>query len=157
MAQANPYRDLDAEARETIARLLATSTHAALGVIDPDHGGPAVSRIAFAWIDGAAITLISSLSDHTKALALDARCSLMIGTPAARGDPLTHPRLMLTAMATPQRKDDWRASYLALRPKAGLYVDFTDFQFLKFEISAATLNGGFGKAYRLATSDLRTV
>ncbi len=49
-----------------------------------------------------------------------------------------------------------RRRYLAHHPKAALYVDFADFAFWRFNVSRASLNGGFGKAYALTASDLAT-
>ena len=52
-------------------------------------------------------------------------------------------------------KDDaLRAHYLATHPKAKLYIDFADFNFVGFEVEAGHLNGGFGKAFRLTPADL---
>ncbi len=47
-----------------------------------------------------------------------------------------------------------RAHYLAQRPKAKLYIDFADFRLVRFDVAGALLNGGFGRAYKLAPSDL---
>jgi putative heme iron utilization protein len=46
------------------------------------------------------------------------------------------------------------AHYLRDHPKAKLYIGFTDFSFVRFEISEAHLNGGFGKAFHLGPQDL---
>lgn len=148
----SPFRSVDDEARELTARLL-TETHAALAVLD-ETGAPNVTRIAFLWMDGAAYSLISTLSDHTQALESDPRCSLLLGVPGDKGDPLTHPRLTLSAQATVADKATLRDAYLAHRPKAQLYYDFTDFRVVQFSIQHGMLNGGFGKAFRLSPQDL---
>ena len=44
--------------------------------------------------------------------------------------------------------------YLNRHPKAKLYVGFGDFAFFRLAVERASLNGGFGKAYHLALSDL---
>jgi heme iron utilization protein len=82
---------------------------------------------------------------------------LMLGEPGPKGDPLTHPRLMLRARASfadaadrPVLRDLW----LATHPKAKLYVDFTDFAFVRLLPLGALLNGGFGKARIIEPQDL---
>lgn len=153
-------RPTDDEAR-TIARgLLDAATFAALGVTDPETGGPFVSRIALACeTAGVPVSLVSSLSAHAQALKADPACSLMVGEPASKGDPLTHPRLTVQARALAVSREDaafetLRAHYLTQRPKAKLYIDFADFYFLRFEATRAFLNGGFGKAFILTPGDL---
>ena len=89
----DPIRPTDAEARSLARRLLNDSRHGALGVLDPESGGPFVSRVATAWEGRAALILVSALSHHSRALMADPRCSLLVGEPGPKGDPLTHPRL----------------------------------------------------------------
>ncbi|MEO0992151.1 MAG: pyridoxamine 5-phosphate oxidase, partial [Pseudomonadota bacterium] len=88
-----------------------------------------------------------------------ARCSLLVGEPGEKGDPLTHPRLTLIADARFVPHGDaafrpLRDHYLTTHPKAKLYIDFADFSFALFDVTAAHLNGGFGKAYQLQPADL---
>ena len=47
-----------------------------------------------------------------------------------------------------------RDQWLATHPKAKLYVDFGDFGFVRLRPLSAFLNGGFGRAVRLAPDDL---
>lgn len=153
----DPIRPTDDAARALARDLITTARFAALGVTDPATGTPMVTRIALIpgpAPDPAPLTLISTLSAHTAALTADPRCSLLIGEPGAKGDPLTHPRLTLQARATPADKAALKAHYLGLYPKAQLYFDFTDFQMIRFAPVEAHLNGGFGKAFRLSAADL---
>lgn len=151
----DPIRPTDAEARSLARDLIAHARFAALGVIDPDTGAPMVTRVALVpGPDGAPMTLISTLSAHTGALRSDPRCSLLIGEPGAKGDPLTHPRLTLQAKAEQADKAALKAHYLGLYPKATLYYDFEDFGLMRFTPLMGHLNGGFGKAYRLTPADL---
>ncbi|MEL6167591.1 MAG: pyridoxamine 5'-phosphate oxidase family protein [Pseudomonadota bacterium] len=160
MAETNPIRPTDDEARTLAKRLIRGAKYGALGVRDPESGGPMVSRIAVGCApDGTPVTLISDLSHHTKALKSDPSCSLLVGEPGPKGDPLTHPRLTVQAEARFVRQG--AADYAALRdawlihqPKARLYVDFADFSFACFRPAAAYLNGGFGKAFVLTPADL---
>ncbi len=83
----------------------------------------------------------------------------MVGEPGDKGDPLTHPRLTLqcTADFVPRPgadHDRLRALYLRQQPKAKLYIDFGDFALVRLRMTAGFLNGGFGRAFRLAPEDL---
>ena len=154
----NPIRPTDPDARALAQTLLAQARHAALGVLT--DGAPLVTRISFVRLpQGPAVTLVSDLSQHTQALRADPRCSVLVGEPGAKGDPLTHPRLTLQATAQFIAHGDdgfavLRGPYLDAYPKAKLYIDFADFSFVRFEIEGAFLNGGFGKAFVLTAQDL---
>lgn len=159
MTKRDTFRPVDDEARALARRLLDTSTFAALAVLQ--DGAPVVTRIAFATTpDGAPLSLISDLSTHTAALEVSPTCSLLVGEPADKGDPLTHPRLTLQVTASFIARESnehpvVRGHYLLQRPKAQLYIDFTDFRLVQFEIQTAFLNGGFGRAYKLDASDIQ--
>ncbi len=151
----DPMRPTDDEARALARALIAEARFAALAVTDPASGAPMVTRIALVpGPDGTPLTLISTLATHTAALAEHPLCSLLIGEPGAKGDPLTHPRLTLQARAEPGDKGALKDHYLRLYPKAKLYYDFNDFGLFRFAPLAGLLNGGFGKAYRLTPEDL---
>ncbi|MCB1331447.1 MAG: pyridoxamine 5'-phosphate oxidase family protein [Maritimibacter sp.] len=160
MPTQNPIRPTDDEARALARTLVDGATFAALAVISPETQGPTVTRIGFGTgTHGLPVTLISSLSAHTRALQANPACSLLIGEPGDKGDPLTHPRLTLDATAafvsrgTPAH-DALKSRWLTRHSKSRLYVDFADFGFVRFTPRAGFLNGGFGKAYRLAPHDL---
>lgn len=160
MPKTDPIRPTDDAARALARRLIDTARFAALGVRAAETGVPMVTRIAIATdADGVAVTLISDLSAHTAALRMAPACGLLLGEPGDTGDPLTHPRISLTARAVFVAQDTpdhaaLRARYLSLRPKAKLYVDFGDFRFVRFQPVCALLNGGFGQAFRLSAADL---
>ena len=136
-----------------------TARTAALAVLSRD-GHPVTARIALATGPGGGpVSLVSQLSHHTRALARDPRASLLVGDPGSKGDPLTHPRLTLQATARLVPRDDpgfadMQTGWLARHPKSKLYIGFGDFLFARFDVSAAFLNGGFGKAYQLTPADL---
>lgn len=157
----DPVQPADEAAHKLAVALLAGASHAALAYADPATGAPMISRIAFGLgPDGGPVTLISSLAAHFAGLKANPLCSLMVGEVEAKGDPLTHPRLMVQARAEFVAADDparprLRNQWLAAHPKAKLYVDFADFTFVRLVPQAALLNGGFGRAFRLAAEDLR--
>jgi putative heme iron utilization protein len=159
-AKPDPVAAADDAARATARDLLAQATHAALAWTDPETGTPGISRIAFGLdARGVPVTLISALAPHQAALRAHPECSVMLGEVGSKGDPLTHPRLMLRAVAQFVAADDpgraaLRAHWLKGHPKAALYVDFADFAFVRLIPQSALLNAGFARAYRLSAVDL---
>ena len=147
----DPIRPTDDDARATARALLDKAEYAALATLKDGH--PMVTRIAIAATDAGLLTLVSDLSTHTTALRETPVVSLLIGEPG-RGDPLAHPRITLYAHAEQLEKAPHRDAYLARQPKAALYFNFGDFNIIRFRITGADLNGGFGKAYRLTPADL---
>lgn len=160
MPDPSPIRATDDDARQLGRTLLAEARFGAIAVREPGTGLPHVTRVAVARdVSGRPLSLISALSTHTVALRADPACSLLLGEPGPRGDPLTHPRITLVGEArfTEHRTDDYaalRAHYLQTHPKAQLYIDFTDFVFVTLDVARADLNGGFGKAFHLTAEDL---
>lgn len=150
----DPIRPTDDEARALARRLIMEARFAALAVTDPRTQAPMVTRVALVpGPDGVPLSLISTLSSHTQALSASPVCSLLIGEPGVKGDPLTHPRLTLQANAEQTDKGALRDHYLSLYPKAQLYYDFGDFGLTRFAPIGGLLNGGFGKAFRLGAND----
>ncbi|SHG90216.1 HugZ family protein [Marivita hallyeonensis] len=156
----SPIRPTDGEARELARNLIETSKYAALSYVDPSDGTPMVSRVALvSGPGGQPLSLISDLSHHSAALQKNPVCSLLIGEPGAKGDPLTYPRLSLRAKAVFVRHGTAEhaplaKAFLARQPKAKLYIGFADFALVRFTPLGAHLNGGFGKAYTLTADDL---
>ena len=157
----NPIRPTTPEALDMTRALLMKARHAALAVLHPKTGAPYASRIGCMVSDNfQPLSLMSELATHTRALQKNPNCSLLVGEPEERGDPLTNPRLTLVAkahfiMREASNYEAIRSQYLAVIPKAKLYVDFGDFSFVSFEINRIDLNGGFGKAFRIDPMELQ--
>lgn len=160
MPENDPIRPTDDEARALARRLLDEARFGALAVIDPETGGPTVTRVATATSPaGAPLLLVSELSQHTRALRANPACSLLVGEPGPKGEPLAWPRLTVNGRARFVEGEDpgrsaLRDRFLAHQPKSALYIDFADFHFVVIEPDAAFLNGGFGRAFRLLPLDL---
>ena len=156
----SPIRPTDDDALALARDLIATARFAALAYVDKADGTPMVSRVALVQgPDGAPLSLMSDLSHHSAALQHDPVCALLIGEPKGNGDPLTHPRLSLRALARFVRHGEpehaaLALAFLAKQPKAKLYIGFADFALVRFTPLGAHLNGGFGKAYVLDADDL---
>jgi putative heme iron utilization protein len=154
------FRPTDDQARALARTLMADARTCALAVMDAQSGGPMVTRAAFALDrSGRPIALVSTLAAHTQALMQNPLCSLLVGEPGPKGDPLNAPRLTLMATARfvahdSQEYREMSGRYLETHPKAKLYIGFGDFLFAVFDVTRAHLNGGFGKAYQLTPADL---
>ncbi len=161
MMEKDPTLPVDDEARQLAKRLIRTARSGALATNGADAGMPFASLVAMGTdLDGSPVILTSQLSVHTRLLAADPRCSLLLSA-IGKGDPLAHPRLTLLAEAEKlepgsDKAQQVRRRYLLQHPKAALYVDFPDFAFWRLNIASGSLNGGFGRAYRMAREDLLT-
>ena len=153
MKKPEPINPTDDEARALAKNIMDVARHGALAVTRKD-GVPYVARVAVLADQGNLLTLISTLSAHTTALRSTPSCAILIGEPGPKGDPLTHPRMTLTCTAEVVEKANYKSRWLASIPKAQLYYDFTDFLMFRLVPSEIRLNGGFGKAFQLAPSDL---
>jgi putative heme iron utilization protein len=157
----DPTLPVDEEARLLAKQLMRTARSGALATNDGASGIPFASLVAVGTdLDGSPVVLTSRLSIHTRLLEADPRCSLLLSD-IGKGDPLAHPRLTLLAEAEriergSAQEKHVRRRYLTQHPKAALYVDFPDFSFWRLSVSFGSLNGGFGRAYRMAKEDLLT-
>jgi putative heme iron utilization protein len=119
-------------------------------------GQPFASLVTPACLpDGSIALLLSRLSEHTRHLAADPRCAVMVTGPAATANPQTAPRVTVTGEAEVVAGDPAvEARFLAIHPYASLYVDFGDFSFWRIKPAAGQLVGGFARAYRLKAAGL---
>ena len=155
-----PFRPTDDQARALARGLLDGAKLGALGVREAGTGAPMVTRVGVGQDQRRRpVLLISELSQHTRALRADATCSLLLGAPVEKGDPLNAPRLTLMGQAAFIGNGDagygsMAARYLKIHPKAKLFNGFSNFSFAVLTVDRAYLNGGFGKAFLLTASDL---
>lgn len=104
--------------------------------------------------DGSLLLLLSQLSEHTRHLMADPRCSVMVTGAAESANPQTTPRVTVTGVAEVVDDAALKARYLAVHPYASLYADFGDFATWQIMLSAGSLVGGFARAFRLKAADL---
>jgi putative heme iron utilization protein len=156
---ANVLRELTPEVLSEARALVRGAQSAALAVLEPETGHPLVSRVGLATLaDGTPLIILSRLAAHSSALDADKRCSLLIGEPG-KGEPLAHARIMLVCRARPippggQEAEEARERYLAVHPRAAIYVDLPDFRFFALDVERARFNAGFGRAYAIAGEQL---
>jgi hypothetical protein len=153
-------RAADDEARLLARGLIRASLSATLATLGADGDPLATLTATGTDMDGTPVLLVSRLSAHTTNLLADPRCSLLCAR-TGKGDPLAHPRLSVVAQARIVERESAegpriRARFLSRQPKAALYADFPDFLFIRLEMTGASLNGGFGRAFSLTPGDLMT-
>lgn len=118
-------------------------------------GQPFASLVTPACMpDGSLLLLLSRLSEHTRHLAAETRCSLMVSGVAESPNPQTTPRVSVTGLAEVVADPALKARYLAVHPYASLYADFGDFATWRIKPVAGLLVAGFGRAHRLKAADL---
>ena len=98
--------------------------------------------------------LLSRLSEHTRHLMADPRCSVMASGPPGSANPQTTPRITVTGLAQIVDDPAQKARYLAVHPYASQYAGFGDFSTWRIEPAAGLLVGGFARAFRLKAADL---
>jgi heme iron utilization protein len=100
------------------------------------------------------LLLLSDLSEHTRHLRADPRCSILVTGPSNGPNPQTTPRVTITGVAEVTSDPALKARYLAVHPYAALYADFGDFALWRIRPDAGLLVAGFGRAARLRAASL---
>lgn len=142
-------QDLYAQAR----LLIAQAKSASLATIT--EGAPFAALVTPAFLpDLSAILLLSELSPHTRHLAANPACALLLIGQPSTDNPQTAPRICLSGAAVMDPDPATRATYLQTHPYAAQYVDFTDFSFWRLTFTAAHFIGGFAAASKLNLAQL---
>lgn len=150
----------DAEALNSLRRLLETQPVAALGTLH--RGDPAVSMVPFVLPAGETRLFIhvSGLATHTADMQKHPRVSLLvIAESGAASSPQSLPRVTLQADARTLPDDDpdyaaARAAYLDRFPAAAETFELGDFSIVALQPVSARLVAGFGRAYSLVGESL---
>jgi heme iron utilization protein len=104
--------------------------------------------------DLTVLLLLSSLSEHTRHLRSDPRCSLLVCGAPESANPQTAPRVSVTGLAEVTDDPALKARFLAVHPYAALYADFGDFAVWRIAPASALYVGGFARAARVKRADL---
>jgi putative heme iron utilization protein len=120
-----------------------------------DGGQPFASLVTPACgPDLTILLLLSNLSEHTRHLRADPRCSLLVCGAAESANPQTAPRLTVTGIAELADAAALKSRFLAVHPYASLYADFGDFHLWRIRPMGALFLGGFARAMRLKQAEL---
>ena len=152
---------MDAQARQSLARLIRTQRIAALGTTSDT--APLVTMVLYvAAADLCSFYIhVSQLAQHTQAIRQDRRVSLMIVEPdSGETDPQMLARVSIRGDATemPPTAVDYqavKAAYLAKFPRAAVNFGLGDFMLYAITPRHARYVGGFGKIFDLAAEDFR--
>jgi heme iron utilization protein len=120
-----------------------------------DGGQPFASLVTPACApDLSVLLLLSNLSEHTRHLRAEPRCSIMVCGAAESANPQTAPRVTVTGIAEVTEDSALKARFLAVHPYASLYAEFGDFHLWRIRPMAALFVGGFARAVRLRQAEL---
>ncbi|MGH7066456.1 MAG: HugZ family protein [Acetobacteraceae bacterium] len=136
---------------ETTRRLIRRVRSGVLATtLAPRRGHPATPFTSLVTVapaqDLSPLFWLSALAQHSRDLARDPRCSLLLAGPAVTPNPQTAPRATLTGSAA--RIDDpaLLARWHALNPYAGWYSGLQDFSLWRLTIEAVHAVAGFAAA-----------
>src|SRR6185312_9937361 len=88
-----------------------------------DGGQPFASLVTPACApDLSVLLLLSNLSEHTRHLRAEPRCSVLVTGPAEGANPQTAPRVTMTGIAEVADDPVLKARFLAVHPYASLYA-----------------------------------
>jgi heme iron utilization protein len=103
--------------------------------------------------DLAILLLLSELSEHTRHLRADPRCSVLACGVAEGVNPQTTPRVSVTGVAELVADAALKARFLRVHPYAARYADFADFALWRVHPRGGLYVGGFARAARLRAAD----
>jgi hypothetical protein len=120
-----------------------------------DGGQPFASLVTPACTpDLSVLLLLSNLSEHTRHLRAEPRCSILVCGAAETANPQTAPRVTVTGIAEVADEEALKARFLAVHPYASPYADFGDFHLWRIRPLGALFVGGFAQAVRLRQAEL---
>src|SRR3984957_5461361 len=137
------------------ARKLLRASRSGMLATAADGGQPFASLVTPACApDLSVLLLLSNLSEHTRHLRADPRCSILTCGMAEAANPQTAPRLTITGVAEVSDDPVLKTRYLAVHPYAAMYADFGDFHLWRIRPVGALFVGGFARAIRLRQTEL---
>jgi hypothetical protein len=104
--------------------------------------------------DLSLLLLLSDLSEHTRHLRAEPRCSVLVAGAPETANPQTAPRVTVTGLAETVADQALKAHYLSIHPYAAMYAEFTDFSLWRIRPLGALYVGGFARAARLRAAEL---
>ncbi len=96
--------------------------------------------------DLSPLMLFSTLSNHTRNLAVDSRASLLFEETSRLKNPQTGPRVSVLGRIRKTNDERHHRRFLACHPEAAPYAGFGDFSFFRMTVDRVYYVGGFAKA-----------
>ncbi len=144
-----------AEEARTLVSAVTVGYLATLG----DHGDPWCSLVVYGpTAAGDPVLLVSTMAEHGRNLAREARASLAVNDPSAPGDPLDRPRITLAGRVTRPEGDAAEAAldaHVAAIPGARLYAGWKDFSLWVLEVERVRWVGGFARMDTVSREEYR--
>lgn len=141
---------------EAARTLLAQTRTAALASLSED-GTPWASLVMYGLMDdGTPALLVSTLAEHGRNLARDARASLMVAAPQSSPDPLASGRVTLAGRVsrpTGARESAAHAACLAAMASAKVFAEFGDVSLWTLEVERVRWVGGYGTMGSASAAD----
>ncbi len=131
------------------SRLLIRRARAAMlsTALKSGDGWPYGSLVSVALdCDLSPLMLFSTLSDHTRNLAVDSRASLLFEETLRLKNPQTGPRVSVLGRIRKTNDQRHQKRFLALHPEAALYAGIGDFSIFRMTVERIHYVGGFAKA-----------
>lgn len=120
-----------------------------------ENGQPFASLVTPATApDGSVLFLVSGLSEHTRHLRADGRCSVLVCGPPETANAQTAPRVTVVGTAAREPDPALKARWIALHPYAAFYADLPDFILWRLRPERGGFIGGFARAFKLTGPDL---
>ena len=104
--------------------------------------------------DGSVLLLLSELSEHTRHLRVEPRCSLIVTGEPTSENAQTAPRVTITGLAAIETDPALKARWIDIHPYATFYAGFGDFHLWRIKPMGALYIGGFAMAHRIRRDDL---
>ena len=139
------------------SRLLVRRARAAMlsTALKSGAGWPYGSLVSIALdCDLSPLMLFSTLSDHTRNLAVDSRSSLLFEETSRLKNPQTGPRVSVLGRIRKTNDERHHKRFLARHPEAALYAGFGDFSFYRMTVDRIHFVGGFAKAVWFKAPDI---
>ncbi len=154
--EANPSPPAKADHAAYARALMRRARVAVLSTaLKSGDGWPYGSLVSVAFAsDLSPLMLFSTLSDHTRNLAVDPRASLLFEETSRLKNPQTGPRVSVLGLITKTSDERHQRRFLALHPEAALYAGFGDFGFFRMKIERVHFVGGFAKAVWFKAPDI---
>ena len=141
------------------ARTLVSSVTVGYLATLTEEGDPWCSLVVYGpTADGNPVLLVSTMAEHGRNLAHDARASLAINDPSAPGDPLDRPRITLAGRVCKPKGDAAEAAldaHVAAIPGARLYAGWDDFSLWVLEVQRVRWVGGFARMDTVSPQEYR--